>query len=419
MPKIAGSVLLPGDKSISHRAALFSALRQGESYFRNFNFNQDCQATLNCLNQLGVMYSFDGEILRIHGRKLLSWQKPANALNAENSGTTSRLMSGLLIHLPFQTEITGDVSLSKRPMERIINPLQKMGAKIKSTDGHLPLHFYPAENITGIEYELPVASAQVKSAVLLAGLFAAGQTKVIERVPTRDHTERLLQLKTEFDHQGRKIIYSGRDIEIPDISMTIPGDFSSASFFITAALLLPKSDLVIRNVSLNSTRIGFIEVLKRMGIELKVTVVQNEPEPMGDIHVQHQSFKNISVPASLVPNIIDEIPILSILATQGHGVLEVRNAEELRVKESDRISAVVNNLQAVGVHVTEFADGFRIEGAQRIIGGKVQTFGDHRIAMSFAIANLVAEHEIVLDQPECVNVSFPRFWQLLKQVVQA
>ncbi len=418
MPKISGQISLPGDKSISHRAALFSAIRAGVSTFRNFNFNRDCSATLSCLRQLGVAHELKGRELHISGKSLERWQQPSEALDAQNSGTTSRLLSGLLIHLPFETRLVGDASLSRRPMQRIIEPLQKMGAKIESTDGHLPLNFYPASQIHGIEYPLPVASAQVKSAVLLAGLFAEGQTVVVEKTPTRDHTERLLQLPVEEDEQGRKRIYSSPQIEIPDISMTIPGDFSSAAFFITAALLLPGSDLRIQNVSLNPTRTGLLDVLRQMGVQVEIRVTQKSPEPMGEIRIVHQSFKNITIPPELIPNIIDEIPILSILATAGQGVLEVRNARELRVKESDRIRAIVENLRNVGVQIEELEDGFILEGPQSLKGGRVTTYGDHRIAMSFAVANLAAEGEILLDDPQCVDVSFPQFWELLKQVVQ-
>ncbi len=416
MPIIQGEIALPGDKSIAHRAALFSALIDEESTFENFNFNRDCSATLACLEQLGIEHTFDGNKLHIKGKHLSCWQEPVSDLNAQNSGTTARLLSGLLIHLPFSTRLTGDASLSRRPMQRILSPLRSMGARIEDTEGHLPLRFFPSTRIHGIEYRLPVASAQVKSAVLLAGLFAHGETRVIEPLPTRDHTERLLRLPVQTDDHGNRIIKSSPDVDIPNISMTIPGDFSSAAFFITAALIVPQSELVIRRVSLNPTRTGFLDVLNRMGITIKSIVTQEEPEPMGDLHVHQQNFKNITVPHELVPNIIDEIPILSILATRGEGRFEVRGASELRVKESDRIKAIVMNLRAVGVEVEEFEDGFALSGPQTLQGGKITTFGDHRIAMSFAVANLISNGKIELDQPECVAVSFPQFFELLRQV---
>ncbi len=420
MPKLVGKIQLPGDKSISHRAALFSAIRNGKAVFQNFNFNRDCQATLNCLQALGVEIDTraDGEVTVI-GKPLAQWQQPKGELNAQNSGTTARLLSAYLVHLPFATRLTGDDSLSKRPMKRIIDPLQQMGANIHSQNGFLPLEFTPAEHLQGIHYELPVASAQVKSAVLLAGLFAEGETQVVERLPSRDHTERLLKLPVTVDEQGRKIITSHRNLPIPDISMTIPGDFSSAAFFVAGALLLPGSELVIENVSLNPTRTGFLKVLQAMGAHVQIEPTQEDPEPAGNILVRWQALRNIEIPVELVPNIIDEIPILSILATQAEGTLVLRKAKELRFKESDRIQAIVQNLRAVGVQIDEFEDGFALQGPQIIRGGTIKTFGDHRIAMSFAIADLLAEGSITLDDPQCVAVSFPSFFELLNNVVQS
>ncbi len=417
MSVIKGRLRLPGDKSLSHRAALFSAIRSGKSEFDNFNLNRDCAATVECLANLGVKISVDGNLLCVEGKPLTEWQNPGKALNAENSGTTARLLSGLLSNLKFSTTLIGDSSLSRRPMKRIIEPLSQMGAKIDSNNGFLPLTFNPVKNLKGITYELPVPSAQVKSAVLLAGLLASGQTTVIENVPSRDHTERLLSLPVEYDAAGRKRIHSSPDVEIPDISMTIPGDFSSAAFFIAAALLLPNSHLIIENVSLNPTRTGFLTVLQKMGAMIEVKTTQQFPEPMGTITVTHQQLSNIQIPAELVPNIIDEIPILSILATRSEGVLKLRHARELRFKESDRIQAIVQNLRKVGIQVQEFEDGFRIEGPQYFSGGTITTFGDHRIAMAFAIAGLLSKNTIQLDNPECVAVSFPQFFDLLKQVV--
>ncbi len=418
MSVIKGTLRLPGDKSLSHRAAIFSAFRPGRSEFTNFNLNRDCAATVQCLSDLGVKILVEGNRLQVEGKHLHEWQKPVQALNAQNSGTTARLLSGLLCNLNFSTTLIGDDSLSKRPMKRIIDPLSQMGANIASNNGYLPLTFNPVDQLQGITYELPVPSAQVKSAVLLAGLFASGRTTVIEKVASRDHTERLLGLPVEYDAAGRKIIHSSADLEIPDISMTIPGDFSSAAFFITAALLLPGSQLIIENVSLNPTRTGFLTVLQKMGAQIEVKTTQQFPEPMGTITVTHQPLSNIQIPVELVPNIIDEIPILSILSARSKGVMELRNARELRFKESDRIKAIVQNLSKVGIQVEEYEDGFRIEGPQNFTGGRVTTYGDHRIAMSFAIAGLIAKQSITLDNPACVAVSFPQFFDLLKQVVQ-
>lgn len=419
MIKIQGDIRLPGDKSISHRAAMLSALRPAESRFTNFNFNNDCRATLDILRALGIESQKEDDGLIIRGKSLSEWEQPQSTLDAKNSGTTARLMSGLLMHLPFSTTLTGDESLQKRPMKRIIDPLTQMGARIVSNNGYLPMTFQPANGAKGIRYPLPVASAQVKSAVLLSGLFADGETEVVERVASRDHTERLLRLKSRVNPDGSRSIFSSPEVEVPDISMAIPGDFSSAAFFITAALITPGSELAVRDVSLNPTRTGFLEVLRRMGATPQLIKKQLDPEPMGDIFIRFQELRNIDVPAELVPNIIDEIPILAVLATQAQGLFRITNAGELRHKESDRIAAIVQNLKNVGAQVKEFEDGFEIKGPQILRGGKVVTFGDHRIAMAFAVAGLVSREPIEIDDPDCVSVSFPTFWELFHSIVQS
>jgi len=416
MHKILGSIQLPGDKSISHRAALFSALRAGEAKFHNFNFNQDCSATLACLMQLGIEWKYEQDVLTIRGKHIYDWSKPPVPLDAKNSGTTARLISGILANLDFQTTLTGDYSLCKRPMERIITPLQQMGADINSENGFLPLKFIPVKRLKAIKYKLLIASAQVKSSLLLAGLFAEGNTEVIETASTRDHTERMLQLRTKKNTDRTFSIFSSSEVELRDLSMTIPGDFSSAAFFLCAALMLPGSDLVINNVSINPTRTGLLEVLKIMGANPGFEIISKFPEPAGRITVKCEKLTNCPIPQSLIANIIDEIPILAILATQAEGEFVLRNAKELRFKESDRISMMVNNLRAVGVEVQEFDDGFQFCGPVEIKGGKIKTNGDHRIAMAFAIANLLTEEEIIIDDPDCVSVSFPSFWDLLNDL---
>lgn len=415
---IKGEILLPGDKSISHRAALFSSFRKGLSLFKNFNFNQDCSATLKCLASMGVSHQFKNNILHIEGKDLSDWKKPLKSLYAANSGTTARLISGLLANLPFPVTLSGDASLSERPMQRIISPLKEMGAQIEAQKCLLPLRFSPVEKLKGIKYALPVASAQVKSAVLLAGLFAGGETEVIEYVPSRDHTERLLDLPLKLNADGSRSVFSSGEITIPDISMTIPGDFSSAAFFIAAALMLPGSELTIRNVSLNPTRTGLLTVLQQMGANIEIHKTLDKPEPAGDLYVLHSHLKNIDIEKNIVPNIIDEIPILAILATQAEGKFSLSGAEELRHKESDRLKAIANNLAGTGIQVQELPDGLIIEGGQDFNGGEVRTYGDHRIAMSFAIANLVSASEIRLDDAQCVGVSFPSFWEKLEKITE-
>jgi 3-phosphoshikimate 1-carboxyvinyltransferase len=414
--KIIGHISLPGDKSISHRSALFGSFSGKISKFENFNFNNDCSATLNCIKMLGVDWKIEDDKLVIYGKSINEWQPAEEVLNAENSGTTTRLISAILANLSFSTEISGDQSLQKRPMKRIIDPLTQMGAKIQSQDGFLPLKFSAADNLQAIKYKLPMASAQVKSAVLLSGLFAEGETEVIEDTPTRDHTERMLGLKVVNNSDGSRSIFSSRKVKIPDLSMTIPGDFSSAAFFIAAALLIPNSELLIENVSLNPTRTGLLGILKDMGADLQISKKQQTPEPVGDILVKYSQLHNIKIAPAIIPNIIDEIPILAILASSAAGDFELRNAEELRYKESDRITAIVNNLQNTGIEVEELKDGFKLKGEQKFSHGDVKTYGDHRIAMSFAIANLLTNEEITLDDPACADVSFPQFWSILKEV---
>ena len=418
MLKISANIQLPGDKSISHRSALFSALRKGKSRFKNFNFNQDCSATLNCLQELGISWQFDGAVLEIAGKYFKEWTSSPNVLNAMNSGTTARLLSGLLSNLPFETTLTGDASLQKRPMRRILEPLTKMGAKIESNQDKLPLKFYPVSILHGIRYPLPVASAQVKSAVLLAGLFAEGQTEVVEYSASRDHTERMLGLKREKNPDGTLSLFSSRENRIPDLSMVIPGDFSSAAFFIGATLVLPKSRIEIQNVSLNPTRSGLLTVLKKMGAKLEIHENQSFPEPAGTIVAETSNLINQPLPEELIANIIDEIPVLAVLGTQAAGKFSLHHARELRYKESDRIEMMVKNLRRIGVEAVEFDDGFEFEGPAILKGGMVETAGDHRIAMAFAIANLFADDTIHLDDPACVSVSFPTFWNLLKEVVR-
>ena len=415
--RITGEISLPGDKSISHRAALFSSFINEKSEFHNFNLNLDCRATLQCLNAFGINFNVKNHVLTIEGRLIKSWVRPLAALNAANSGTTARLISGILSNLHFAVNLTGDYSLKKRPMDRIINPLKQMGAQISSQNGCLPLSFKPVKHLFGIKYELPVASAQVKSAVLLAGLFAAGHTEVIEKVTSRDHTERLLGLPARQNPDGSLSLFSSPKIDVPNISMTIPGDFSSAAFFIAAALMLPGSELTINNVSLNPTRTGFLDVLKKMGAEIEVDETVPEPEPAGTLHVKHSQLQNITIDERIIPNIIDEIPILAVLAARSEGTFTLKGASELRHKESDRLHAVAVNLAAAGVNAEELPDGLIIEGGQEFKGCRAVTFGDHRIAMAFAIAGLTSREEIVLDDRACADVSFPEFWDMLKQIV--
>ncbi len=412
---LKGEITLPGDKSISHRAALFSALRPAESVFENFSGNDDCRSTLSCLSALGIDHDYKAGTLRIRGKKLKEWQKTDAPLYAGNSGTTTRLLSGLLVHLPFPATLTGDASLSQRPMERVISPLTAMGGNITAEDGHLPMDFRPAGKLHGIRYTLPVASAQIKSAVLLAGLFADGETEVVEYKISRDHTERMLGLDVREEEGGRIVSVRGGH-EIPDVSMTIPGDISSAAFFIAGALTLPGSDLLIKNVSLNPTRTAYLDILKKMGASLEIEETQSSPEPMGNIRVQSSELQNVEIPEEVVPNLIDEIPVLAIIGTRAVGHFAIRHARELRVKESDRIKVMVENLRRCGLHVDEYDDGFSFCGPHLPDKAAITTHGDHRIAMAFTIADMISGGHLKIDDPACAAVSFPGFYETLEAI---
>ena len=418
MKKVKGEIYLPGDKSISHRAALFSSFVPEQSVFTNYNFNNDCTATLTAIKEFGVNWYTKEDKLIIEGKPLRKWKNSGSIIDAQNSGTTARLISGLFANLPFEINMTGDDSLKRRPMARIIEPLKKMGAKIMSNNGYLPLKFLPVEKLNGILYKLPVASAQIKSAVLLAGLFAEGQTEVVEYNNSRDHTERMLQLPSVVNEDGSKSIYSSRAIKVNNLSMQIPGDFSSAAFYMCAALCLPGSELHFNNVSLNPSRIGLLNVMEQMGAKFEKKVNHEYPEPVGEIQINSSDLKNINIPLEIVPNIIDEIPILCVLATQSEGRFLLRGAKELRVKESDRIATIVNNFRNLGIEIKEYEDGFEFVGPQQIKGGRVETQHDHRIAMAFTIAQLLTEDKIEIDDPECVSVSFPDFYKILNSIVE-
>ncbi len=417
--KVTGIIHSPGDKSISHRVALISALSKGENIIENFLISDDTLRTLACLGELGVDIELS-EKLKIKGRGFKNFQKPNSTLYAGNSGTTIRLLSGILAGQNFNSEITGDDSLRRRPMMRIIKPLRMMGAKIEATEnGTAPLKIYAVENLNSIEYELEIPSAQVKSCIIFAGLHAEGKTKVIEKIQTRDHTERLLGLKVSSEN-GKKIIEVEPGIKIENKHYLIPGDISSAAFFIVAASIIPNSHIVVKNVSLNPTRTGFIDVLRKMGATIEFENVREVAnEQIGDVIVKSGkeiNLKNLTLSGDLIPSVIDEIPVLAIAGTVAEGVFEVRDAGDLRNKESDRIKAIVSNLRNMGVDVEEYDDGFSFEGRKKLKGTLIQTFNDHRIAMAFSIAGLIAEGETVIDDPECVKISFPNFYEILKNI---
>lgn len=417
---LRGEVKLPGDKSISHRAAMIGSMATGTTRVSNYAASADCASTLECLRGLGVRIGREGDVLQIDGVGKKGFTAPSGPLDCGNSGTTMRLMAGILAPQDFDSVLTGDVSLNNRPMRRIAEPLTEMGAKVETTDGHAPLTIRGGRDIRGIEHELKIASAQIKSCILLAGLNSDGRTTVIEPAETRDHTERMLRLfGVDVQSNGRRHSVSG-DAELRGCDLTVPSDVSAAAFFVVAAVSLDGSDVSMKGVGLNSTRAAVLEVVSDCGGRLDIEKNDSGFEPVGDIRVRGgldgggRNEPNL-VSGSMIPNLIDEVPILAILGTQLPGGIEIRGASELRVKESDRIAAVVENLRKMGADVEEFTDGFRV-GKSQLKGARVSSFGDHRIAMAFAIAGLMAEGETEIDGAECSAVSFPDFFDELENV---
>lgn len=408
---LAGRIRLPADKSIAHRAALFAALADGPSEIVGFSDAADPQSTLACLRALGVEVEERDESLYVAGRGLRGFTAPSGPLDCGNSGTTMRLLTGLLAGQSFESVLTGDESLRARPMDRVAEPLAQMGAGITLTDGHAPVRI-TGRPLRGIEYELPVASAQVKSAVLLAGLLASGETTVVEPVPTRDHTERMLGLDV-FEMAGRRYVTveGGRPVE-PGL-WVVPRDFSAAAFFLVAGAVVPHSALEMLGVGLNPSRAALLDVLRAMGAPVEVRNERRHGrEPIADLVVLNEGrrLQGVSVGGALVPNLIDEIPVLAVAAACAEGRTEIRDAAELRVKETDRIAATAAFLRALGAEVEELPDGLVIEGGRPLRGAEVESRGDHRIAMAAAVAALAAEGETTIHGAEASAVSFPGFW---------
>lgn len=421
---VAGIVDLPGDKSISHRAAMFAAIAGGTTTIENFATSADCESTLRCLAKLGVENTRDGNVVTITGAKKRGFSTPSGDLDCGNSGTTMRLISGILAGQPFVSTLIGDASLQSRPMKRIIEPLGLMGSIIHSHDGKAPLTIHGKTPLKPIEYKPPVASAQIKSCVLLAGLHAEGETTVIEPVQTRDHTERMLEwfgvdIKIEDSEEGKRISVSG-DSELTARDLVVPSDISSAAFFMVAAACLPGSELEMPNVGLNPSRRGVLDAMIALGADIDVVdSAENSNEPTATI-IAKGGIKNTGVEnvlrGEIIANLIDEVPILAILGTQLEHGLEIRDASELRVKESDRIAAVVNNLRKMGAKVDEFPDGMRIWRSE-LHGAAIDSHHDHRIAMAFAVAGLLAEGETTINGADAADVSFPGFFETLRSVV--
>ena len=415
--KVGGELELPGDKSISHRAVMFSSLAEGKSKIFNLSDGEDVLSTRNCFKQMGINVESKGNFIEITGKGFKNFTRPSGFLNAGNSGTTARLISGILAAQNFESELIGDESLSKRPMKRIITPLTAMNGKIKASEDYtLPLHFYPSEEIIGINYELPVASAQVKSAVLLAGLHSEQITSVIEKLPSRDHTEKMLGLKTRFNESGKITFVSKDDYPVPK-TYFIPSDISTAAFFIILSLLVKNSSLTVKNVSLNPTRTGILDVLKDMGARIeKGSIKEMNGEVFGDLTIHYSKLHNIKIEEKIIPNIIDEIPILSAASVFADGKFEIERVSELRAKETDRINAICHNMRLLGLDVEEKKDGFCISGKVKNNTPVFESFGDHRIAMSFGILSLLLKDGGKVNNFDCAAISNPDFLGQLSKI---
>ncbi|SPE25388.1 3-phosphoshikimate 1-carboxyvinyltransferase [Candidatus Sulfopaludibacter sp. SbA3] len=411
---ITGSIALPGDKSISHRYAMIAAIAEGETRISNYSTGADCHSTLGCVRALGIEVEGAGTELVIRGRGLDGLRAPAADLDAGNSGSTIRMLSGILAAQPFLSRIFGDESLSRRPMQRIMKPLAEMGAKIAARDGKFPPLTIEGAPLHAIEYALPVPSAQVKTCVLFAGLFADGETVVVEPVRSRDHTEiALREFGADLAVERQRITLAGRP-KLIGRPLIVPSDLSSAAFFLVAALLVPGSRLSIRNVGLNPTRSALLDFLAGMGAKIRIPELESiNGELSGEIQVEHSHLRGGTISGALTAALIDEIPVLAVLGAATEEGITVRDAAELRIKETDRIQTVAGNLRRMGVQAEELPDGLVVPGRQKFHAAELDSYGDHRIAMAFAVAALRAEGDSVIREAEAASVSFPEFWETL------
>ncbi|HXZ81699.1 MAG TPA: 3-phosphoshikimate 1-carboxyvinyltransferase [Terriglobales bacterium] len=414
---VLGAIRFPGDKSISHRYAMLAAIAKGKTQLANYSTGADCASTLGCVAALGCTVEHRDGMIEIEGLDL-QLQPPSGPLDCGNSGSTMRMLSGIAAGQSFTSEMIGDESLSRRPMQRVIDPLTAMGAKIESHGGCPPLRI-TGGNLHAIDYRMPVASAQVKSAVLLAGLFADGQTWVEEPLRTRDHTEVALhEFGVEVKRSGNRAGLRGGQ-KLHAIEATVAGDLSSAAFFMCAAALFPESNLVIDGLLLNPTRGVLLDVLTAMGARPRVlNLEEHRGEPVGTIHMEVGSLKGAKISGAQTAALIDEIPVLAAIAPYTSDGVEIRDARELRVKESDRITSIAVNLRKMGAQVEEFEDGLRIPGRQTLHGAEIDSFGDHRIAMAFAVAALRASGETLISGADAARISYPEFYEVLEQVAE-
>ncbi len=420
--RLRGELTVPGDKSISHRAVMFGSLAEGTTEIRGFLQGADCLSTISCFQQMGISIENkqNTDTVLVHGRGMRGLTRPDQVLDCGNSGTTTRLISGILSAQPFDVTLTGDASIQKRPMKRIIEPLSQMGASIVSINGNgcAPLHIQ-GRPLHGIHYSSPVASAQVKSAILLAGLYAEGETQITEPWVSRNHSELMLRhFGAEVSTQGTTVsIRPARQLHAETVS--VPGDISSAAYFIAAGLMVPGSELLIRGVGINPTRDGILRVCRAMGADLQLlNVRQDQVEPTADLLVRHSPLHGIAIGGALIPTLIDELPIIAAMACLAEGETVIRDAAELKVKESNRIAVMTESLRAMGADAEETEDGMIIRGGRPLHGAVIDSHQDHRIAMTFAVAALCAQGTTQIQNAECVRISYPGFYQDLERLAQ-
>ena len=413
---LRGEITVPGDKSISHRAVMLGALANGTTHITGFLMGEDCLSTIDCFRKMGVEIEITDSEVIVEGVGLHGLCAPEETLYTGNSGTTTRLLCGILAGQPFTATLNGDASIQKRPMGRVIKPLREMGASIEGkNDNYCPLTLYPSE-LYGIEYRLPVASAQLKSAILLAGLYAEGQTTVIEPAPSRDHTERMFRaLGVEVETHGSTITLEPPE-DLYAVDIRVPGDISSAAFFLVAGAIVEGSELTIRNVGVNPTRTGILDVLHEMGADISISNFHDDAEPVCDLTVKHSMLRGVEIGGSIIPRLIDELPVIAVAAAYAEGETVIRDAQELKVKESNRIAAMVTELKKAGVEAEETDDGMIIRGGKRPHGAAFETYKDHRIAMSLAVLALAARSACRIDEPEVVAISYPDFFHTLERL---
>ena len=423
--RLRGEITIPGDKSISHRAVMFGSLARGTTTITHFLNGADCLATINCFRQMGISIEQEQERVLVHGKARRGLTAPSAQLYTGNRGTTTRLLSAILSGQSFTSVMSGDESLNTRPMNRIIVPLSQMGANITSIheDGCAPLRISP-KSLHGISYHSPVASAQVKSAILLAGLYAEGETSVTEPALSRNHTELMLSefgasIRSSIQENGTATAVIQPCDELYAQSICVPGDISSAAYFIAAALLVPDAELLIKNVGINPTRAGFLEVCRTMGADITLLNESAEGgEPHADLLVKSSNLKGTTIQGNLIPTLIDEIPMIAVMAAFAEGTTVIQDAAELKVKETNRIDTVTCNLKTMGAKITPTEDGMIIEGGAELNGAEIKSFLDHRIAMAFSIAGLASQGETIIQESQCVDVSYPSFFSTLEEIVE-